>query len=311
MSLPPFPRSWRALVLLLWLGPACDRATPPATATAKPPAAEETPAAPAPEPRPKAEPSPKPSTQADESPAEPTPTVEYDSAAGLHYLERVVGGGEPDDALPMIVAIHGLGDRPEAFARILDTFVEPARVILPRGIDEYEGGWSWFSTRARSEHVDQLGSELSVAAGVIATGVAAIADARPTRGKPIVTGFSQGGMLAFTLALHHPDVFAASVPVGGWLPPPLWPKTGPGDRAFPPVVALHGTADAAVRYDGTKLAVDSLAELGYPVTLRTFEGVPHAIPPIVHRELLDLIQDSVRKAARAKPSAKAPGKEAP
>lgn len=228
------------------------------------------------------------------------PQIEYAEAGGLHYLEIVTGRGDPSAALPMLVAIHGLGDRPESFSHLLDAFPEPARVILPRGIDDFEGGFSWFPTRARDPDVDKLAAGVGDAADVIAKGLAVLSKERPTKGKPIVTGFSQGGMLTFALAIHHPDVVGYAVPVGGWLPPPLWPDANGSAVApsgAPTVVALHGTADAAVRYEPTKEAVDALAILEFPVTLKTYEGVPHAIPPLVHRDLTDLLVDAVQAAA--------------
>lgn len=275
----------------LTLGPACDRTHTPAPAARGDAANEAEGAADngdAPAPAAKAPPT------VEETPK--PPQVEYAEAGGLHYLEIVTGGADPSAALPMLVAIHGLGDRPEAFSHLLDAFPERARVILPRGIDDFEGGFSWFSTRARDPDVDKLAAEIKSAADVIAKGLAVLHKERPTKGKPIVTGFSQGGMLTFTLALHHPDVVGYAVPVGGWLPPPLWPEAKP-DAKGPTVIALHGTVDAAVRYEPTKEAVDKLAELGFPVTLQTYEGVPHAIPPVVHRDLTDLLVDAVEAAA--------------
>ena len=276
----------------LTLGPACDRTQTPAP-TARGDAADETPGQARGEAdEPAATAKAPPPTEDEPKP----PQIEYAEAGGLHYLEVVTGGADPSAALPMLVAIHGLGDRPESFSHLLDAFPQPARLILPRGIDDFEGGFSWFPTRARDPDVDKLASGIGNAADVIAKGLAVLAKERPTKGKPIVTGFSQGGMLTFTLAIHHPDVVGYAVPVGGWLPPPLWPEAK-ADTEGPTVVALHGTADSAVRYEPTKEAVDKLAELGFPVTLETYEGVPHAIPPPVHRDLTDLLVDAVEAAA--------------
>lgn len=243
---------------------------------------------------------------ADEGPAanEPPASVQYLEAGGLHYLEQTLGEAGPDDALPMIVAIHGLGDRPENFAHLLDGFPEPARLILPRGIDEYEGGWSWFPLRARDRDVDALAGGLGNASDTIAQGLAAIAQTRPTRGAPIVTGFSQGGMLTFTLAVKHPEVVGAAIPVGGWLPPPLWPEEEVGAKTRGPAIdALHGTDDRAVLYEPTQESVTHLEGLGYDVTLHTYEGVPHVIDPQMRLDLTDRLVDEVRKAAK-KPAPK-------
>ncbi|MEO5731572.1 MAG: hypothetical protein ABI134_18870, partial [Byssovorax sp.] len=44
------------------------------------------------------------------------PTSRSLEAAGVRYLERVTGGAAPEDALPLVIGIHGYGDRPESYA---------------------------------------------------------------------------------------------------------------------------------------------------------------------------------------------------
>lgn len=224
------------------------------------------------------------------------------SAAGLAYREVVLGGADPQTPLPMLVAIHGLGDAPDNFGHLLDGFGEPVRVILPRGLDPTPaGGWSWFPVRARDPDVEALAAGIAAAADRIAAGLEQLIDDRPTVGKPIVTGFSQGGMLTFTLAVRHPEVVGHAIAVGGWLPPPLWPKAKDPDRSYPPLHALHGTADAAVAYEPTATAVQALQDLGFEAKLRSYEGVGHMIPPPMRRDLFDRLTDAVQAQRRRKP----------
>ncbi|MBV1858112.1 MAG: dienelactone hydrolase family protein, partial [Nannocystaceae bacterium] len=212
------------------------------------------------------------------------------------YVERILGDAKPHDTLPMIIAIHGLGDDPDNFAHLFDAYGGTARLILPQGVDATpEGGWSWFPIRARSKDVDALASGIKASADKLAVAIAALRKSRPTQGDPIVTGFSQGGMLAFALAVHHPNQVGFSIPVGGWLPPPLWPSAGP-TAEHPEVVALHGTADNAVPYEPTKEAIDALVAKGYTVTLKSYEGVRHAIPPQEQTDLYDLLDDALATA---------------
>lgn len=202
----------------------------------------------------------------------------------------------------MIVAIHGLGDDPGNFAHLFDTYGGTARLILPQGVDATEGGgWSWFPIRARSNDVEGLAGGIKASADKLAVAIAELRNSRPTQGDPIVTGFSQGGMLAFTLAVHHPEQVGFAVPVGGWLPPPLWPEAGPTSK-HPKVVALHGTADNAVRYEPTKEAIEALVAKGYPVTLMSYEGVRHAIPPQERTDLFDLLDDALATARGEAPT---------
>ncbi len=274
--------------VLLWLLASCERGAE-ATTAKMPSAPVQT------EPTPSVE------------PAEAAPEAPEDPKAGdIHYVEVLLGGARADDTLPMIVAVHGLGDEPRSFAHLLDAFPERARLILPRGLDPTpEGGWSWFPIRARDPDVEALSVGIRNAADKLAVAIEALRTSKPTSGKPIVTGFSQGGMLTFTLAVHHPEVVGAAVPVGGWLPPPLWPSEMRQDVEYPEIHALHGTADNAVRFEPTDASVRHLKSLGLPVELHPYDGVRHVITPEMRRDLQDRLLDAVRKATRA------PDKEAP
>ncbi len=256
----------RRLALLLLASLACDaRAVPPAAASA-----------------PRSEPAP--AVVAAPTPA-PTP------ASDVSYLEFIhVPPGTPatsvpgpGDSLPMLVLIHGLGDRPEDFRHLIDDLPATARVIVPRGLDPVDAdGWSWFPIRARSTDVAGLSKGIAAAADRLAGLLSELERTRPTT-RRVVTGFSQGGMLSFALAVYHPTLLDLAVPVGGWLPPPLWPSAVPANP--PRIVALHGEIDAAVKFEPTRDAIGHLENLGWPVTLKPYPDVGHAIPPPVRREL--------------------------
>lgn len=239
----------------------------------EPPARQPTPAAPAPAPAP--------------APAvAPAPTPdELPQIAGVHYLEFTTAGADADAALPMIIAIHGLGDSPEGFRDLLDGFDRPARVILPRALDAHEPGWSWFPLRARDKDIEALAAGIRHAADTLAPAIEQLAATRPTVGKPIVTGFSQGGMLSFTLAVHHGQLLGAALPVGGWLPEPLWPRPDADASTAPPIIAFHGDADVAVRYEPTVQVIEQLKQAGYRVELHTYPGIGHMIPPDMRADL--------------------------
>jgi len=191
----------------------------------------------------------------------------------------------PDAKLPMLVAIHGLGDSPENFSHLIADLPVAARVIFPRGLDPVETGYSWFPVRARSADVAGLSQGIATAGDRLAALIIALQQTRPTVGLPVITGFSQGGMLTFELAVHHPELVGGAIPVGGWLPPPLWPSVLPVHKPLPKIVALHGEIDVAVKLQPTVEAVAYLEKLGWPASLRRYPEVGHAIPPVVRREL--------------------------
>ncbi len=274
-------RAASRLVVLLAL--ACEVSSPPP----REPGAS-------PEPRGTAAPQRPELVAAPEEPAAPAEPA-WLTADGLAYREVMLGGAEPEQRLPMIVAIHGLGDGPDNFRHLLDGFTEPARLILPRAPDPVPaGGWSWFPIRARDPDVATLSAEVASAAERVAAGIHALEQSRPTVGKPIVTGFSQGGMLTFVLAVQHPDVVGYAIAVGGWLPPPLVPTPAKGTK-YPPLLALHGTADAAVPFLPTQQSVKTLVERGLEAELIEYDGVGHMIPELMRRDLYDRLTDAVQQ----------------
>ncbi|HVY46324.1 MAG TPA: hypothetical protein VHB21_10620, partial [Minicystis sp.] len=166
--------------------------------------------------------------------------------AGLHYLEKVTGGAKKNDALPLVVMLHGHGQSPERFFHAFDDFHGRARFIFPYGRPE-GAGYAWLPPRA-SHHdmLPQLTHTLPPEANRIARAIQAIAAKRPTTGKPIVVGFSQGATLSYGLALLHPDAITAAFPVSGTLPPQLMRGRQRRSGPLPEVHGFHGTADRAV-----------------------------------------------------------------
>ncbi|KIG15834.1 Phospholipase/carboxylesterase family protein [Enhygromyxa salina] len=233
------------------------------------------------------------------SPAPANPN-ELQQLAGVHFLEFVTAGADPAAELPMIIAIHGLGDSPEGFRGLLQGFDQPARVIVPRGLDAHGPGWSWFPIRVSnvsSEDLQELAAGIERAANTLAPMIEQLAATRPTTGKPIVTGFSQGGMLSFTLAIQHPQLLSAALPIGGWLPEPLWPAKAAADTAMIPIIAFHGDADDRVPYPATVTAVDHLKQSGFVVELHSYAGVGHTIPRPMHADLMNALRTNLATPA--------------
>lgn len=200
----------------------------------------------------------------------------WGSAAGLEFLELVTPGASRTDKLPMFIIIHGMGDKPSSGWIDGFDFGRPARVIMPRALEPYHGGFSWFAYRARDNAPDALARGIAHAAERISALLQVLPAQRPTEGRPIVLGFSQGGMLSFALALRYPERLRFALPISGILPEPLWPKSGPKGARIP-IRALHGTADDLVPYAPARELVQHLSALGYDASLEAFEGAGHTI----------------------------------
>jgi phospholipase/carboxylesterase len=226
-------------------------------------------------------------------PGEPVPTAASGptEAAGLRFLERVTGGAQPSDPLPLVIGIHGRGGSPEHFVHALSGFTARARIILPYAPDPYGPGFTWFPDWQDDA---QLADGTRRAADRLAAMIRDLVAHRPTLGKPIVTGFSQGGMLSFTLAVLHPDLVAAAFPCSGFLAPPLYPSAWPADAPRPRIHAFHGTDDDTVPIALARATVKRLADVGLPVALSEYPGVRHAIPPSEQHDLIEAIEAALR-----------------
>ncbi|MGE3536559.1 MAG: alpha/beta hydrolase [Candidatus Tectimicrobiota bacterium] len=90
--------------------------------------------------------------------------------------------------------------------------------------------------------------------------------------KLIVLGFSQGGVMAYNLALHQPERFAALVALSTWLPQPIIeeaPDLGAAQRL--PIMVQHGTRDEMIQVDRARQSVEALRPARLAVTYREYE----------------------------------------
>lgn len=190
----------------------------------------------------------------------------------------LTGGATEDQELPLLIAVHGMGSRPERFAHAFEALATPARVILPLAPHPTaNGGGSWFSYSPKDPDRVGFGQRVSEAAEDVVALMDWAEQRYPTKGEPVITGFSQGGMVSFAVAAGWPDEIAAALPVGGDLALSLVPEARPDD--LPPVIAFHGIADQVVPIEPVVQAVQALRAAGYDAALHSYEGVEHQIAP--------------------------------
>ena len=173
---------------------------------------------------------------------------------------------------PLIVALHGYGRNP---ARALDNWKEAAEkigaiVIAPQGTQQMSSS---------AFHWGELSDSVPV---VVAAVEKAVQELPVDPDKVILTGFSQGGSLAYEAALSHPELFSGLIPVASRYTPAEGSAAGkitdkPGAR-LSKVFIMVGADDRATVLDTAKQAVKDFEAAGCKVQLATYEGVGHAYP---------------------------------
>lgn len=209
----------------------------------------------------------------------------------LHAIHEPAGEGPH----PTIVALHGWGANAMDLLG-LAPYLAGGRflVLCPQGPVEVPTGgppgYGWFPLTA--------GGPIDAAA--FARGVDALrtfldaalkrypVDAR----KLVVLGFSQGGVMAYSLALGEPQRFAGLVALSSWLPEALAAQIPPADRSSLPTLVHHGSTDPMIPVERARESVEVLRRMGVPLAYREF-AMAHEINGESLTDLVRWLEDKV------------------
>ena len=210
------------------------------------------------------------------------------------YTAHVPAGEGP---FPTIVMLHGWGSNAHDLLGIAPLLHGgEALVLCPQGpmtmqIGEGQVGHGWFPISAGgptdfaalSASVDQLGAFLDTLLGQYPV------DAR----KLVLMGFSQGGVMAYALALRDPARYAGLVAMSSWLPEEVasaFAKQSTGARL--PILITHGSADPMIPVGRAQESNETLRKLGYAPIYREYE-MQHELRPEALRDVVGFLDDKV------------------
>jgi len=215
---------------------------------------------------------------------------------GIHVTEVVLGRASIDDELPMVISFHGRGSRPNVpsgdHAETL-----PVRLILPRADQALGTGYSWWPISITAGRDKVLGHQIRERTAELARLVSRLRSLRPTEGKPLVSGFSQGGMISFALAVLHPEVVDSAYPICGWIPPMLLAEADASLSAT--VHAIHAEEDPIVPMEPTRSLIRALREAGVQAEMHAFPGDEHRITTEMRDRHRDLMLRRIRERRAA------------
>src|SRR5215831_1310866 len=196
---------------------------------------------------------------------------------GETLMRLVHAAYEPpgDGPFPTIFAMHGWGSSAMDLLGLVP-FVADGRflVICPQGPHEVEigavNGYGWYQMRSggRSDEekvglaVEQLRMFIDEASSRYLV----------DKHKIVVLGFSQGGMMAYNLAMRWSEKFAALVGIGTAFPEYLVELISNHDTIqHLPTMVQHGRADPMLEIARARKSVETLRSLKVPVTFREYD----------------------------------------
>jgi len=197
-----------------------------------------------------------------------------ENAKVLTFLPPRLDAGKP---VPLIVALHGYGSDAADIASLWRPLAAEVGAILiaPQAVTPAGRGFNW---------------------GVIEQAqyliLNAIEDARSKHNidpkRIVLTGFSQGGGMSFTVGLRHPEMFAGVIPMAAFYDHGLTPIPAKATSDLPRFFIMNGALDEEA--DNNRDAARRLEAIGAPVELRIYEGVGHALPRNRQEEIREALR---------------------
>lgn len=203
----------------------------------------------------------------------------------IEYLVVEPARAKPET--PLVIALHGRGDKAENFANLVERVGLPVRTIVARGPVPWGrfNGRQWWEMRTPDPKAKA--AALATAVDQLATLVRQLKKTYPKAPKPVVYGFSQGGMLALQALARRPGTFAGVAALSARMESTAG-NAKPTKAQRVPVLLTVGKKDRVIPPEQSKAAADTLKALGYPVEVVEFGGL-HTIDATVMRTLREFL----------------------
>ncbi|MFC4159185.1 alpha/beta hydrolase [Chitinimonas lacunae] len=187
-----------------------------------------------------------------------------------------------------VIWLHGLGADGHDFASIVPDlelpaspgvrFVFPHAPVIPVTCNQGYEMPAWYDILhfdRLERHADEAGVRASREA------IRALIEREKQRGIAadhiVIAGFSQGGAMAYTAGLTHPERLGGIIALSTYLPlPDMVAAEATAANQHTPIFAAHGTQDPVVPYPLGDLARQAIANRGNPLEWHSYP-IPHAV----------------------------------
>ncbi len=231
--------------------------------------------------------------------AESGAPMRWVEADGQRWLEAMQGPADRRGAAPLVIHLHGLADGPRPPNERGEDHRVGYRWLQPVGPMPMEGKHAWYGVRVSERREDALAAGMQDGAAAFHRFLDVALRRYPSPCPPIVTGFSQGALVALTATLERPERVSGLFGGAAYLPSALEPDA---PRPFFPTSGfVHGGADPIIPEADARATFSRLRALGFPIVYRRFEAVEHEMSDAMHRQLFWWLDEAtVRCVERAK-----------
>ncbi|MDE1166682.1 MAG: alpha/beta fold hydrolase [Pseudomonas sp.] len=195
----------------------------------------------------------------------------------LSYMEQA----HPDSQQqPLVIFLHGYGSNELDLFSLKDYFPANYTYLSVRApMTVPGGGYQWFGKGANPGEYDARPADVAKSEKLITDFVAAAAQKyRTTPGKVVLVGFSQGAIMGYDVALHHPDAVGGVAILSGKMLPALRAEVKPGKPLTVPALFIgHGTADNRLPYASATQAQKLLQSVSVTPQFHAYQGLGHSI----------------------------------
>lgn len=205
----------------------------------------------------------------------------------LHYLVREpkVKSVHP----PVVFLLHGVGSNEKDLFSFTDKLPEEYLVISARGpITITEGRYAWFHVEFTPSGPKINFDEQEKSRKLIATFIKEMhAKYHFDDKRVLLTGFSQGGIMSYSVALTNPGLVKGIAIMSSRLLPEIKPLMAPADKLKGLSIHIsHGTEDNVLGIDYARSANAYLKSLGLTPDYHEYTGAAHTITPAMFTDLL-------------------------
>ncbi|SEH40114.1 alpha/beta hydrolase [Epilithonimonas hominis] len=209
----------------------------------------------------------------------------------LQYLVREPQNITPET--PVLFLLHGYGSNEEDLFSFVPTLPEDWLVISFRAPkDSSYGGYAWFDIDFNNAEnfVDE--NEANEAVKLVLENIMGVTNRYGlTDNKTHLCGFSQGGMIVYSLALHYPDLFSKVACLSSYPEEKLLNNIDRNKKKYENMrfFISHGAEDAVIPLDWGRKAADLLYDLSAFFSFREYMS-GHGVNQKNYLDLMDFFK---------------------